>query len=61
MPLDKPAALAEFERALAAFADFMRRREDSGGGYADTGSAIGCRFLGALAPRTLAPFQMILG
>ena len=30
MPLDKPAALAEFERALAVFADFMRSREDSG-------------------------------
>ena len=30
MPSDKPAALAEFERALAVFADFMRRREDSG-------------------------------
>ena len=30
MPLDRPAALAEFERTLAAFADFMRNREDSG-------------------------------
>ena len=27
MPLDRPAALAEFERALAAFADFMRSRD----------------------------------
>ena len=30
MPLDRPTALAEFETALAAFAAFMRSREDSG-------------------------------
>ena len=30
MPLDKPAALIAFEEALAVFADFLRRRENSG-------------------------------